>query len=133
MILPTISQPQQDALVESGGLREHMYDMRKFQHQVAVWGQRGTGTNFTSYISTPSLRLAADGKPFRTSGHSGRAFLDGMLSITLFPDATEVLSRIEPNGLRADWVKVGSDMRRAMDTWSSENGEGEPTSEREIA
>ncbi|MBX4365304.1 hypothetical protein K4H01_23110, partial [Mycobacterium tuberculosis] len=51
------------------------------------------------------------------STRSTTGFLNGMMTLQLFPDATEVLATLAPSGLQRDWAKVGQDLRRAMIAW----------------
>jgi len=132
MWLNAISQLVNRALVENDRQREHIQTMRKFHHNITIWGHRGSAGmkagDYSSvslpYVSTACKNIARHSSPYNS-------IAEGVRSITMFPDVTEILGRLEPNGVRADWLKVGCDLRRAMDVWTS--GESESTSDREVA
>ena len=42
------------------------------------------------------------------------ALLEGMTTLSILPDLKAVYGKIERNGIRADWQKVGSDIRCAF-------------------
>lgn len=62
----------------------------------------------------PATYHAVTCRHFPITADYTRAFLEGMRSISLFPGTTDVLKCIEPNGLMADWVNVGSDIKKSM-------------------
>lgn len=108
--------------------------MRKFQHHVAVWGAKPSsraGNYWLVSHGQPTCKHVAMTLP------SAAAFTAGITSIELFPTILNVFGRIEPDGLRADWVKVGDDLKHAMTCLDGEMmrqaAEGEEVSDREVA
>ena len=61
----------------------------------------------------PTRAVLAPCKHVAATMSGPRAFVKGMTSLDLFPSTADILQRLEPNGLRADWLKVGCDFRRA--------------------
>lgn len=108
-----------------------MSDMRKFQHHTVV---RSVGPLGVDLTRTWGVDPYSASKPqFSTvPTHLSRAsVVDAVRSLTLFPDAKSILSRLSSDGLRSDWAMVGCDLRSAMDQWSSANAPAR--SERKVA
>jgi hypothetical protein len=115
-----------NALVESGGKSEHMSEMRKYSSTVALLGRRGVGGNLpmVKFAAVPQISC----RHFGAKADVHKAVVDGFWSINLFPDAHSAARCLEPEGLRADWIKVGGDLRHAMTIWSTQE---RPKHERE--
>lgn len=93
-----------------------MSDMRKYSTHLAVYG--GFGKHHiapTAFVT----RGIADCPHRRTKPDVSHAFVDGMLTISLFPRARDVVSCLDPEPLAGDWKRVGGDIRKAMGTWST--------------
>lgn len=54
------------------------------------------------------------GDKLRSRLDRGACMLDGVKTVTIFSDMKGVRSRIEPDGLAADWQKVGADLWAAI-------------------
>lgn len=93
--------------------------MRKFQNHVTVWGQKGSPIKAYQWSSAAAPAC----KHVSVKMHPGKAFIVGMKELSLFPNMQQVLLRFEPNGMRADWDKVGCDMRVALDAFRAEEAE----------
>jgi hypothetical protein len=91
---------------------EHMSAMRKFQHQITVLGAKAPaqGTFVSAAYHPPSAPMVAHHVTFSPMG----SFVGGALSFDLFPTTTDLLRKIERDGVRSDWQKVGSDLRKSM-------------------
>lgn len=116
---PTLGQP-----IELGAPREHMRDMRKYQHRVAVWGGTGPDDQTAMRVSMP--RITTVTVPAHTCQHvvmgPVATAMSAVNSFNLFPHTVDVVRRLDEDGLRADWTRVGRDMSRAMTSWSFVNG-----------
>jgi hypothetical protein len=95
--------------------------MRKYHNHVTVWGR--TGSAPVTYSSGVVGHVVVDCKHFPVSLSSSRSIASGMGTLTFFPPNTKsILSRFEPDGLRADWEKVGCGLRNAMSRFAVEHG-----------
>lgn len=90
-----------------------MQDMTRFNHRrIALYG--AVRSSFFDHIS--SVASPPTCKHIANSVLADRlSFWVGMRSLQLFPTLADAVCRIERDGLRADWEKVGHDVRRVMD------------------
>ena len=119
------AEPTVGPAIESGNVRDHMRDMRKYRRHVAIWGGISLPSTTISQLDLLTCKHVA------TVALPQNALLSGIRSIDLFPQSTRVLKRLESDGLRADWIRVGCDMRHALDLWSTSEPEYEH--DREVA
>lgn len=90
---------------------DHIRNMRRYNQKAAIF--RGTlPTSFRIADFSGSYEVSC--KHFPTVASINASFWEGMRSVDFFPSTISVLGKIEPNGLMADWVNIGKDMRKGM-------------------
>lgn len=85
-----------------------MSGMRKFGN-VSVWGHVAPTKVHSVSLTTPSVTVCKHA--FGGVFHPRESLSKGMFTFSLVPNLRDVVARLEPDGLRADWLKVGHDMR----------------------
>lgn len=96
--------------VDTGESSEHMRAMRRYQNNIHIWG--GNRPEVGGFL------LALLGAPCKhtldSTGSKHDFLLKGMTEFAILPNLSEVVCRLEPDGVRADWEKVGRDISFAM-------------------
>lgn len=90
-----------------------MQNMTRFNYRrVALHGAVRSSffDHISSVASSPACQHIAD-----TALADRLSFWMGMRSLQLFPTLADAVGRIERDGARADWEKIGRDLRCVMD------------------
>ena len=115
------SEPRLSTPIETGCSKDHMRSMHKYHHRLAVWG----GSLPANAKCVPAAYAPVSCKHFATQTSFSDAFWSGLKAIDLFPHPASVLYAFEPDGLKADWARVGRDLDVAIDTWVMETEEAD--------
>ena len=90
---------------------DHIRSMRRYNQRAAIFrGALPAGFKIADVGSHHEVSY----KQFPTVANINASFWEGMRSVDFFPSTISVLEKIEPNGLMADWVNIGKDMRKSM-------------------
>ena len=93
-----------------------MQNMRKQHRHIGFWGSNGaTKTQANSVTKQSAPSAAHGGERVAEAARVGSLFSRVMETFTFFPNDLDVLTRLEPRGVDADWTKVGKDMRCVLD------------------
>ena len=127
------TEPALAASIETDVVREHMRDMRKYQHRLAVWGGSGSNAgndvraNVPAHYSFVSIPIhACSLRPLSALTTARLAAANTALiaeSFNLFPTTKDIIRRLDDDGVGADWTRVGRDISRALDLWKSNHSD----------
>lgn len=91
--------------------------MRKLDRHVTLWTVLAPGdAGDPLWVVTLSGTRSSKARP--TTADAASAFWTGVRSIDLFPSMADAMAMIERNGPASDWVRVGRDIRNAMNAWA---------------